>query len=175
MMYPRLVLLRQFLRDDGAIFVSIDDNEVATLRLLMDEIFGAKNFVATVLWQKIFSPKNSARHLSEDHDYIVLYASNADKWKPNLLPRGDDAKARYKSDDEDPRGPWTSGACRRAITTLKEPTQLPVRRVESYRGLEKECTGECRRRILIVSIKRVVFGGVSLGITCLTSSVICRT
>jgi len=74
----------------------------------MDEIFGAKNFVATVLWQKIFSPKNSARHLSEDHDYIVVYASNADKWKPNLLPRGDDAKARYK-DDGDPRGPWTSG------------------------------------------------------------------
>ncbi|MEZ5619344.1 MAG: site-specific DNA-methyltransferase [Rhodocyclaceae bacterium] len=109
MMYPRLTLLRQFLREDGAIFVSIDDNEVATLRLLMDEIFGAKNFVATVLWQKIFSPKNSARHLSEDHDYIVVYASNADKWKPNLLPRGDDAKARYKNDDEDPRGPWTSG------------------------------------------------------------------
>ncbi len=108
MMYPRLVLLKQFLREDGAIFISIDDNEVATLRLLMDEIFGAKNFVATVLWQKIFSPKNSARHLSEDHDYIVVYASNADKWKPNLLPRGDDAKARYK-DDGDPRGPWTSG------------------------------------------------------------------
>ena len=109
MMYPRLVLLKQFLRDDGAIFISIDDNEVAALRLLMDEIFGAKNFVATVLWQKIFSPKNSARHLSEDHDYIVVYALNADKWKPNLLPRGDDAKARYKNDDEDPRGPWTSG------------------------------------------------------------------
>jgi len=109
MMYPRLVLLKQFLREDGAIFISIDDNEVATLRLLMDEIFGAKNFIATVLWQKIFSPKNSARHLSEDHDYIVVYASNADQWKPNLLPRGDDAKARYKNDDEDPRGPWTSG------------------------------------------------------------------
>ena len=62
MMYPRLVLLRQFLREDGAIFVSIDDNEVATLRLLMDEIFGASNFVATVLWQKVYSPKNSARH-----------------------------------------------------------------------------------------------------------------
>jgi site-specific DNA-methyltransferase (adenine-specific)/adenine-specific DNA-methyltransferase len=109
MMYPRLVLLRQFLREDGAIFVSIDDNEVATLRLLMDEIFGAKNFVATVLWQKIFSPKNSARHFSEDHDYVVVYATNTDKWKPNLLPRGNDAKARYKNPDNDPRGPWTSG------------------------------------------------------------------
>ncbi|HNF09282.1 MAG TPA: site-specific DNA-methyltransferase, partial [Pseudomonadales bacterium] len=105
MMYPRLVLLKQFLREDGAIFVSIDDNEVATLRLLLDEIFGARNFVTTVLWQKIFSPKNSARHLSEDHDYVVIYAANAEVWKPNLLPRGDDAKARYK-DDGDPRGPW---------------------------------------------------------------------
>ncbi len=109
MMYPRLVLLRQFLRDDGAIFISIDDNEMATLRLLMDEIFGAKNFVATVLWQKIFSPKNSARHLSEDHDYVVIYALDANTWKPNLLPRSDDATARYKNPDNDERGSWTSG------------------------------------------------------------------
>ena len=109
MMYPRLVLLKQFLREDGAIFVSIDDNEVATLRLLMDEVFGARNFVATALWQKIFSPKNSARHFSEDHDYVVIYARSGDAWKPQLLPRGEDAKARYKNPDNDPRGPWTSG------------------------------------------------------------------
>ncbi len=109
MMYPRLILLKQFLSEDGAIFISIDDNEVATLRLLMDEIFGARNFIATVLWQKIFSPKNSARHLSEDHDYIVIYAINSDTWKPKLLPRGEDATARYKNPDEDKRGPWASG------------------------------------------------------------------
>ncbi|HNI66001.1 MAG TPA: site-specific DNA-methyltransferase, partial [Pseudomonadales bacterium] len=71
MMYPRLVLLKQFLREDGAIFVSIDDNEVATLRLLMDEIFGANNFVASSIWNMMDSPKNSARHLSEDHEYVV--------------------------------------------------------------------------------------------------------
>jgi len=106
MMYPRLVLLNQFLREDGAIFVSIDDNEVATLRLLMDEIFGAKNFVATVLWQKVYSPKNSARHLSEDHDYIVIYAARADVWKPNLLPRTEEQNAAYKNPDKDPRGVW---------------------------------------------------------------------
>jgi site-specific DNA-methyltransferase (adenine-specific)/adenine-specific DNA-methyltransferase len=106
MMYPRLVLLRQFLREDGAIFVSIDDNEVATLRLMMDEIFGAKNFVATVLWQKVYSPKNSARHLSEDHDYIVIYAAKADIWKPNLLPRTEEQNAAYKNPDNDPRGVW---------------------------------------------------------------------
>ena len=107
MMYPRLVLLRQFLREDGAIFISIDDNEVAALRLLMDEIFGAKNFVTTVLWQKIFSPKNTARHFSEDHDYVVIYALNSEYWKPNLLPRNEGVDARYK-DTGDPKGPWTS-------------------------------------------------------------------
>jgi site-specific DNA-methyltransferase (adenine-specific)/adenine-specific DNA-methyltransferase len=106
MMYPRLVLLRQLLREDGAIFVSIDDNEVGTLRLLMDEIFGAKNFVATILWQKVYSPKNSARHLSEDHDYIVVYAAKIDNWAPNLLPRTDQQNAAYKNPDNDPRGVW---------------------------------------------------------------------
>ena len=106
MMYPRLVLLKQFLREDGAIFVSIDDNEVATLRLMMDEIFGAKNFVATVLWQKVYSPKNSARHLSEDHDYIVIYAAKADTWKPNLLGRTESQDSAYKNPDNDPRGIW---------------------------------------------------------------------
>ena len=106
MMYPRLVLLRQFLREDGAIFISIDDNEVATLRLLMDEIFGAKNFVTTVLWQKVYSPKNSARHFSEDHDYVIVYAAKAEIWKPSLLPRTEEQNAAYKNPDNDPRGVW---------------------------------------------------------------------
>jgi site-specific DNA-methyltransferase (adenine-specific)/adenine-specific DNA-methyltransferase len=106
LMYPRLVLLKQFLREDGAIFVSIDDNEVAALRLLMDEIFGAKNFIATVLWQKVYSPKNSARHLSEDHDYVMVYAAKAETWKPNLLPRTEQQNAAYKNPDKDPRGVW---------------------------------------------------------------------
>lgn len=108
-MYPRLVLLKQFLNEDGAIFVSIDDNEIAALRLLMDEIFGAKNFVATAIWNMMDSPKNSARHLSEDHEYIVLYAANKDKWRPNPLPRSEAMIARYKNPDNDPRGPWLLG------------------------------------------------------------------
>jgi len=106
MMYPRLVLLKQFLREDGAIFVSIDDNEIANLRLLMDEIFGAKNFINTLLWQKVYSPKNSARHFSEDHDYIVVYAINSNKWSPNPLKRTEEQDAAYKNPDNDPRGPW---------------------------------------------------------------------
>jgi site-specific DNA-methyltransferase (adenine-specific)/adenine-specific DNA-methyltransferase len=109
MMYPRLALLRDFLTEDGAVFISIDDNEVQNLRAVMDEIFGAKNFVATIIWQKIFSPKNSARHLSESHDYIVLYARDADQWRPRLIPREDRQNDRYKNPDNDPRGAWTSG------------------------------------------------------------------
>jgi site-specific DNA-methyltransferase (adenine-specific)/adenine-specific DNA-methyltransferase len=109
MMYPRMVLLKQFLAEDGAIFVFIDDNEVASLKLLMNEVFGEGNFVATLLWQKVFAPKNSARHFSEDHDFVVVFAKKGDTWKPNLLPRSDEAKARYKNPDRDRRGLWTSG------------------------------------------------------------------
>jgi adenine-specific DNA-methyltransferase len=109
MMYPRLVLLREMLRDDGAIFISIDDNEVQNLRAIMDEIFGPRNFVATIIWQKVFGPKSTARHLSEDHDYVVLYARDADLWRPNLIPRTSQQDKRYKNPDNDPRGPWTSG------------------------------------------------------------------
>lgn len=109
MMYPRIALLRQFLREDGAIFVFLDDNEVQSLRYLLDEIFGASNFVATVIWQKVFAPKNTARHFSEDHDYVLIYARSASIWKPNLIPRSEEAKGRYKNPDDDPRGVWTSG------------------------------------------------------------------
>jgi site-specific DNA-methyltransferase (adenine-specific)/adenine-specific DNA-methyltransferase len=109
MMYPRLALLREFLRQDGAIFISIDDNEVQALRYMMDEIFGERNFVATVLWQKVYSPKNTAKHFSEDHDYILVYGRNADVWRPNLVPRSDEQDAAYKNRDRDPRGPWKTG------------------------------------------------------------------
>lgn len=109
MMYPRLALLRKFLREDGAIFISIDDNEVQSLRYIMDELFGSMNFIATVIWHKIFSTKNSARHFSEGHDYVIVYAKHAETWRPNLVPRGEKQDARYKNPDNDPRGPWTSG------------------------------------------------------------------
>jgi adenine-specific DNA-methyltransferase len=106
MMYPRLFLARQLLRDDGVIFVSIDDHEVHNLRMLMNEIFGEENFVATVIWQKVYAPKNTARHFSEDHDFILVFAKNAEIWMPSLLPRTDAANARYDNRDKDPRGAW---------------------------------------------------------------------
>jgi adenine-specific DNA-methyltransferase len=108
MMMPRLKLLRELLRDDGAIFVSIDDNEVHRLRCLMDEVFGEENFVTTIIWQKIFSPKNTAKYFSEDHDYIVVYARSLERWLPNLVTRGEEAIARYQNPDGDPRGDWSS-------------------------------------------------------------------
>ena len=106
MMLPRLKLLRELLCDDGAIFVSIDDNEVHRLRALMDEVFGEENFIATVIWEKVYSPKSSARYLSENHDFIVLYARDRDQFRPGLLPRTEEANARYANPDDDPRGPW---------------------------------------------------------------------
>ena len=108
MMLPRLQLLRELLTDDGAIFVTIDDNEVHHLRALMDEVFGEENFVATVIWQKVFSPKNTARHFSQDHDFILVYARDAERWTPNKLKRSEGARRRYKNPDNDPRGPWAS-------------------------------------------------------------------
>ena len=109
MMYPRLKLARNLLRDDGAIFVSIADHEVHNLRCAMDDIFGEENFVATVIWQKVYSPKNTARHFSEDHDYIVIYAKSGEIWVPRLLPRTEEMEARYSNLDNDERGPWKPG------------------------------------------------------------------
>jgi adenine-specific DNA-methyltransferase len=106
MMYPRLKLAKNLLSEDGAIFVSIADQEVHNLRLLLDQVFGTENFIATVIWHKMDSPKNSARHFSEDHDYVLVYARRADAWRPNGLPRTEEMVARYKNPDNDPRGPW---------------------------------------------------------------------
>ncbi|MGO8744342.1 MAG: site-specific DNA-methyltransferase, partial [Limisphaerales bacterium] len=106
MMYPRLQLLKELLRDDGAIFVSIDDNEVHHLRMLMDEVFGEENFVATVIWEKVYSPKSSAKYFSENHDFIVIYAKSKPDWELGLLPRTEEANARYDNPDDDPRGDW---------------------------------------------------------------------
>jgi len=112
MMMPRLKLLRELLREDGVIFVSIDDNEVHHLRMLMDEVFGSENFVATVIWQKKYSPQNDAKYFSEMHDFIIVYAKHKNQgtdvlgWVRNLLVRSEQQIKRYKNPDDDPRGPW---------------------------------------------------------------------
>jgi adenine-specific DNA-methyltransferase len=106
MLYPRLRLAKNLLADDGVVFVSIDDNEVDSLRKMGSEIFGDSNFVATIIWQKVYAPKNSAKWFSEDHDFILVFAKNKEAWFPNPLPRTDEMEARYKNPDNDERGPW---------------------------------------------------------------------
>ncbi len=106
MMMPRLQLLKELLTDDGAIFISIDDNEVHHLRMLMDEVFGEENFVATIIWEKVYSPKSSAKYFSENHDYILVYARSKADWELGLLPRTAEADERYSNPDNDPRGNW---------------------------------------------------------------------
>lgn len=106
MIYPRLVLLRELLAEDGSIWVSIDDNEGHYLKVLMDEVFGRRNFITNVIWRKNYSPKSTARHFSEDHDHIHVYAKNGNVWLPNLMPRGAKQDKAYKNPDHDVRGPW---------------------------------------------------------------------
>jgi len=107
MMYPRLALLKGFLREDGAIFISIDDNEVQSLRGLMDEIFGARNFVACAIWQRRTSP-DMRLAFSTAHDYIIVYARDASKATFNKVPKSERQAKQYKNPDNDPRGPWVS-------------------------------------------------------------------
>ena len=108
MMYPRLFLARNLLRQDGVIFVSIDDNEVHNLRLMMNEIFGEENFVAQLIWERAFSPKNDAKFISNSHDYILMYARNISEFNIGRLDRTEEANARYSNPDNDPRGVWQS-------------------------------------------------------------------
>lgn len=108
MMYPRLFLARNLLRDDGVIFVSIDDNEVHNLRLIMNEIFGEENFVCTIIWQRAFSPINLKKTFSESHDYILCYCKNIDLISIKGLKRNGNSDLRYKNPDNDKRGKWTS-------------------------------------------------------------------
>ena len=109
LMRDRLEILRRLLREDGSIWISIDDNECHYLKVLMDEVFGRQQYITCVIWQKIFSPKSTARHLSESHDYVLLYAKDKEKWARNLLPRTEEHNKNYKNPDNDPRGSWTSG------------------------------------------------------------------
>lgn len=106
MMYPRLKLLHQLLADDGVIFISIDDNEQANLKLICDEIFGHGNFIAQIIWERAYAPVNLKKHFSESHDYILCYAKNISSAICNGLPRSEDANDRYSNPDNDPRGVW---------------------------------------------------------------------
>ena len=124
MMYPRLRLARELLSDDGVIFISIDDNEDRNLRILCDEVFGEANFVAQLIWERAYSPKNDAKYVSNSHDYVLVYGKSIDRFVIGRLPRTEEANARYKNPDNDPRGPWMSDNM--TVKTYSEATDYPV-------------------------------------------------
>ena len=108
MMYSRLMVARSLLTEDGVIFISIDDNEQRNLKNICDEVFGASNFIAQLVWERAFSPKNDAKFISNSHDYILMYAQNINLFTIGRLPRTEEANARYSNPDNDPRGVWQS-------------------------------------------------------------------
>ncbi len=123
-MKQRMRLAHNLLCGNGVIFISLDDNEVATLRILCDEIFGYQNFVANVIWEKKFSPQNDAKWLSDSHDHILVYAKNKEEWHPNLLSRTDEMDSRYSNPDNDPRGPWASSDF--TVKTASDAYMYPI-------------------------------------------------
>jgi adenine-specific DNA-methyltransferase len=136
LMKPRLKILRNLLCSDGSIWISIDDDECHYMKILLDEIFGRKNFVASIIWKKKFSPQNDAKWFSDVHDYILVYAKNKTEWFPNLLERTTSMDERYTNKDNDIRGPWTSSdlsvktynsANDYIITTPKNTEILPAK------------------------------------------------
>ena len=108
MMYPRLKLLHKLLAEDGVVFISIDDNEQANLKLICDERFGIQNFVAQLVWQRTFATKNDAKYFSSEHEYLLVYAKQIELLKIKDLPKDEKQLERYKNPDNDPRGPWIS-------------------------------------------------------------------
>ena len=124
MIYPRLKVARDLLTEDGVIFISIDDNEVENLRKVCDEVFGEQNFIATLIWERAFAPKNDAKYVSSSHDYILVYAKEIDNFKIGRLERTEEANARYSNPDNDPRGVWTSGDM--LVKTYNKSCDYPI-------------------------------------------------
>jgi DNA modification methylase len=115
------VLLRELLSEDGSIWVSIDDNEGHYLKVIMDEVFGRRNFIANVVWQKKYAPANDAIWMSDNHDHLMVFAKDRAVWRPRKLPRGAKENDAYKNPDGDPRGPWKAGD----YTCAKNSTERP--------------------------------------------------
>lgn len=124
MIYPRLKLARDLLTDDGAIFISIDDNEVDNLKKVCNEVFGESNFIAQLIWERAFSPKNDARFVSNSHDYVLMIAKDINNFVIGRLPRTEEANARYSNPDNDPRGVWMSSDI--SVKTYNAENDYPI-------------------------------------------------
>jgi len=117
MMKERLLVMRPLLSENGSIWISIGEEQVHYLKVLCDEIFGRKNFISTIIWEKKYSPSNDSKYISNNHDYILVYAKDRSKWKVNLQPRTEKVNSRYNNPDNDIRGVWTS-----SDLTVKTPS-----------------------------------------------------
>ena len=141
MMYPRLQLARNLLSDDGVIFISIDDNEVDNLRKISDEVFGDGNFVAQLVWERAYAPKNDAKFISNSHDYVLMYAKSINVFQIGRLARTEEANARYSNFDNDPRGVWKPSDM--SVKTYNSECDYPIT-TPSGRVIEPP-TGRCWR------------------------------
>lgn len=163
MMYPRLKLLHKLLSDKGAIFISIDDNEQANLKLICDEIFGKNNFITQIVWEKVHTRKNSAINFSSSHEYVLVYAkikrnnsSDTQGFKRNLLPRED--TSAYRNPDNDPKGPWKSDPITAhnpysAEYTITKPNGIIISRPKDrYWSYSKETLDE------LISNRAIIWG-----------------
>ena len=124
MIYPRLKVARDLLTDDGVIFISIDDNEIENLRKVCDEIFGESNFVAQLIWERAYSPKNDARFISNSHDYVLMFAKDINQFVIGRLERTAEANSRYSNPDNDPRGDWKPSDM--SVKTYKVESDYPI-------------------------------------------------
>ena len=124
MIYSRLAATRSLLSEDGVIFISIDDNEVENLRKICDDIFGEKNFIAQLIWERAFSPKNDARFISNSHDYVLMFAKDINQFVIGRLERTEEANARYSNPDNDPRGVWMSSDI--SVKTYNKACDYPI-------------------------------------------------
>ena len=124
MIYSRLMVARTLLSEDGVIFISIDDNEVENLRKICDEVFGETNFIAQLIWERAFSPKNDAKFVSNSHDYVLMVAKNSSVFTIGRLDRTEEANARYSNPDNDPRGVWMSSDI--SVKTYNADCDYPI-------------------------------------------------
>src|SRR3989338_4737010 len=159
MMYPRLKLLHQLLRDDGVIFISIDDNEHCNLKMIMDDIFLPENFVANIIWQKKYAASNDAKGISAMHDFIVVY-QKTNKFSRNLLPRTEKQDKAYRFDDKDGRGLWRSDNL--LVKSFSENYVFPIKNPntgEKFLPAEDSCWRASKETISQwVKEKRMFFG-----------------
>ena len=158
-MYPRLLLAKDLLREDGVIFISIDDNEQAQLKLLCDEVFGQENFVASVIWHKRYAASNDSKDLPAMHDYVLIYQLG-ELFERNLLPRTSKQDDLYKYDDNDGKGRWrpdnlsVKTVSNTYLYSIKNPTTG-----ETYLPPKGRCWLTSQEKMALwIDEKRVFFG-----------------